>query len=96
MCIRDRPYADVELETTYDYNPDMANQLLDEAGWVRNESTGIREKDGKPLNLLLTLESDYSATSMPTAEVIKSQLAEVGIDVTIYGTCLLYTSRLCH
>ena len=23
---------------------------------------------------------------MPTAEVIKSQLAEVGIDVTIYGT----------
>ncbi len=51
-----------------------------------NESTGIREKDGEPLNLLLTLESDYSATSMPTAEVIKSQLAEVGIDVTIYGT----------
>ena len=51
-----------------------------------NESTGIREKDGEPLNLLLTLESDYSAASMPTAEVIKSQLAEVGIDVTIYGT----------
>ena len=86
IVTRDTPYADVELETTYDYNPDMANQLLDEAGWVMNESTGIREKDGKPLNLLLTLESDYSATSMPTAEVIKSQLAEVGIDVTIYGT----------
>lgn len=87
-AIRDSntPYADVELETTYDYNPDKANQLLDEAGWVMNESTGIREKDGEPLNLLLTLESDYSATSMPTAEVIKSQLAEVGIDVTIYGT----------
>ena len=86
IVTRDTPYADVELETTYDYNPDKANQLLDEAGWVMNESTGIREKDGEPLNLLLTLESDYSATSMPTAEVIKSQLAEVGIDVTIYGT----------
>ena len=86
IVTRDTPYADVELETTYDYNPDKANQLLDEAGWAMNESTGIREKDGEPLNLLLTLESDYSATSMPTAEVIKSQLAEVGIDVTIYGT----------
>ena len=83
---RDTPYADIELETTYDYNPDKANQLLDEAGWVMNESTGIREKDGEPLNLLLTLEADHNAVSMPTAEVIKSQLVEVGIDVTIYGT----------
>ena len=38
---RDTPYADIELETTYDYNPDKANQLLDEAGWVMNESTGM-------------------------------------------------------
>ena len=83
---RDTPYADVELETIYDYNPDTANQLLDEAGWVMNESTGIREKDGEPLNLLLTLETGSTSVSMPTAEVIKSQLAEVGIDITIYGT----------
>ena len=82
----DTPYADVELETTYGYDADKANQLLDEAGWTINEKTGIREKDGETLSLLLTLESDYSATSMPTAEVIKSQLAEVGIDVTINGT----------
>ena len=83
---RDTPYADVELETTYDYDPDMANQLLDEAGWLMNESTGIREKDGEPLSLLLTLETGSTSVSMPTAEVIKSQLTEVGIDITIYGT----------
>lgn len=83
---RDTPYADVKLETTYDYDPDMANQLLDEAGWLMNESTGIREKDGEPLSLLLTLETGSTSVSMPTAEVIKSQLAEVGIDITIYGT----------
>lgn len=83
---RDTPYADVELETTYDYDPDMANRLLDEAGWLMNESTGIREKDGEPLSLLLTLETGSTSVSMPTAEVIKSQLAEVGIDITIYGT----------
>lgn len=82
---RDTPYADVELETTYDYDPDMANRLLDEAGWLMNESTGIREKDGEPLSLLLTLETGSTSVSMPTAEVIKSQLAEVGIDITIYG-----------
>lgn len=81
----DTPYADVELETTYSYDADKANELLDDAGWIMNESTGIREKDGKVLNLLLTLEANHNAVSMPTAEVIKSQLKEVGIEVTVSG-----------
>ncbi len=31
--------------TIYNYDPDMANQLLDEAGWVMGDD-GVREKDG--------------------------------------------------
>ena len=80
------PYTDVELTASYPYDPEKAAALLDEAGWLMNESTGIREKDGEPLSLLLTLETGSTSVSMPTAEVIKSQLAEVGIDITIYGT----------
>lgn len=35
---------------TYPYDPDKANQLLDEAGWVKG-SDGIREKDGQKLTI---------------------------------------------
>ena len=36
---------------------ESANALLDEAGWVLNESTGIREKDGQALSLKYTYDS---------------------------------------
>ncbi|NGZ76596.1 ABC transporter substrate-binding protein [Saccharibacillus alkalitolerans] len=41
---------------TYDYNPDEAKKLLDEAGWTVG-SDGIREKDGKKF------EINFSATA---------------------------------
>ncbi|MFB5673322.1 ABC transporter substrate-binding protein [Paenibacillus terreus] len=34
----------------YKYDPEKANQLLDEAGWTMG-ADGIREKDGKPLTI---------------------------------------------
>ena len=37
-------------EQTYPYDPDLANQMLDEAGWVMNDD-GVREKDGETLVL---------------------------------------------
>lgn len=38
------PYTDITYNNTWSYDLDKANALLDEAGWVMNESTGIREK----------------------------------------------------
>jgi microcin C transport system substrate-binding protein len=35
------------------FNPAEAGRLLDEAGWVVNPKTGIREKDGKPFSFNL-------------------------------------------
>ena len=61
-----------------------ANALLDEAGWVMNESTGIREKDGQQLSLNYTYWTDLSL-AQDMALAIKTQLAEVGIDVTTTG-----------
>ncbi|HEV2128201.1 MAG TPA: ABC transporter substrate-binding protein [Thermomicrobiales bacterium] len=40
-------YAPDSVATIYDYDPDRACHLLDEAGWVEGED-GIREKDGVP------------------------------------------------
>jgi peptide/nickel transport system substrate-binding protein len=42
-------FAPDELTTRYDYNPELAMQLLDEAGWVDSDGDGVREKDGVKL-----------------------------------------------
>jgi peptide/nickel transport system substrate-binding protein len=53
------------IEHQYPYDPELASQLLDEAGWQR-EGESVREKDGVPL--AFTIHVGSSAT-------IRSQLA---------------------
>lgn len=45
-------YVDQAKATGIDYNVDQAKAKLDAAGWKLNESTGIREKDGKKLDVV--------------------------------------------
>ena len=78
------PYTDVELNVVRTYDPEKANALLDEAGWMMNESTGIREKDGQALSLKYTYDSG-DALNKSLATAIKSQLAAVGINVETEG-----------
>lgn len=66
-------------EVAYQYDPEEAEELLAEAGWVDTDGDGIRDKDGKKLELDLitfTLEQWSKA-----AQIIKAQLAEVGIKI---------------
>ncbi|MBO9123832.1 MULTISPECIES: ABC transporter substrate-binding protein [unclassified Rhizobium] len=63
------------------YNPEKAEKLLDEAGWVKG-ADGIRSKDGKPL--VLTIHSNpYLATSKSVDELIAQQLGKIGWKVAI-------------
>lgn len=63
------------------YNPDKAEKLLDEAGWVKG-ANGVRVKDGRPLEI--TLHSNpYLATSKAVDELIAQQLGKVGWKVNI-------------
>ncbi len=78
------PYTDVELDIIRTYNLDKANVLLEEAGWVMNTATGIREKGGIPLQLTLIYEQE-NALNPGIAAVLKSQLASCGIDVMASG-----------
>jgi peptide/nickel transport system substrate-binding protein len=38
-------YAPDRIETIYNYDPDKANQMLEQAGWVDSDGDGFREKD---------------------------------------------------
>ena len=77
-------WDDYQQATSLPNIAEKANALLDEAGWVLNESTGIREKDGQALSLKYTYDSG-DALNKSLATAVKSQLAAVGINVETEG-----------
>lgn len=67
----------------YDYSLGTAGELLDSAGWLKNEE-GLRVKDGQELTLeIITLENTDNPVKKDTAEAIADQLELVGITVTV-------------
>lgn len=45
------PFYDSSYENSWSYDPDAANELLDEAGWTERDDEGYRTKDGVRLTL---------------------------------------------
>ncbi|MGU3500554.1 ABC transporter substrate-binding protein [Mycobacterium sp. C31M] len=68
-------FTDVSADIGYD--PDKAAALLDEAGWKVGPD-GIREKDGKKLELTLAA-SNQSVVFRPAFEFIESGWRELGV-----------------
>jgi peptide/nickel transport system substrate-binding protein len=66
----------------YPYDPDAANTLLDEAGWVDADGDGIRDKDGVALSFTVHVITGDQARR-PIAEVAQQYLAKVGIEMEI-------------
>ncbi|NPV60419.1 MAG: ABC transporter substrate-binding protein [Actinobacteria bacterium] len=71
-----------DLIQGYDYDPDEAAKLLEEAGW-KEGADGIREKAGKRLEITLVSGYPTAAVLKPIPEVIQQQLKAVGIDAKI-------------
>lgn len=65
---------------TYEYDVEGANQLLDEAGWVRG-ADGVRAKDGE--RLVWEMPADSIPSRLRAAEIVAAMLSEIGIQVTI-------------
>lgn len=65
---------------TYPYDVARANQILDEAGWVRG-ADGIRAKDGE--RLVWDMPADSIPSRLRAAELIAAMLADIGIQVEI-------------
>jgi len=68
-------------EQDYPYDPDLANQMLDEAGWVRNDD-GIREKDGEEASFNLYVRSEAPA-EIQYAKLIAEQTEAIGIEMNV-------------
>jgi len=67
---------------TISFDLAMANQMLDEAGYMDTDGDGIREwSDGSPLTYRFLI--DDAASSARLAEVIKNGFSQAGISVDV-------------
>jgi peptide/nickel transport system substrate-binding protein len=67
-----------EAENAYLFDVELANSLLEEAGWSDSDGDGIREKDGQPLTV--NMVNAFVDTLGP---IVQAQLNAVGIDAQI-------------
>ena len=65
----------------YDFDPEKAAAMLDEAGWTLGDD-GVREKDGEKLTFTCTTITGDQARR-PIAELAQQMLADVGIDMQL-------------
>jgi peptide/nickel transport system substrate-binding protein len=73
----------------WEYDPTAGRALLDEIGWRDEDGDGVREAheiegvgDGEPFEVTLLASSD-SEMSQETARVVRAQLADCGVRVTL-------------
>lgn len=71
-------YADENIEA-YDFNPEKAKQLLDEAGWTVG-SDGIREKGGEKFKINFTATADNPVVDA-LLPIMTSNYKDLGIEV---------------
>jgi peptide/nickel transport system substrate-binding protein len=74
------PYASPNV-TAPAYDPAMAAQLLDEAGWVDSDGDGVREKDGETLSLRFI--TNQRAIRGEVQVVAQQQLGEIGVELIL-------------
>lgn len=67
-----------------DYDPEAAKQKLDEAGWVVG-ADGVREKDGKKLDLRLLVDAE-DLQEQSIAEYFVPWMEEIGVKITVEST----------
>jgi peptide/nickel transport system substrate-binding protein len=75
------PYYDPSTEGKLTYDPDKANELLDEAGWSERDSEGYRTKNGTRLTVVVpTVES---ATPSALLVQLQGEVKNVGIELRV-------------
>ncbi len=75
------PGYDASLEDTWPFDPDVANALLDEAGWTERDGDGIRMKDGQRLSARWIAWTPVPDDKAALGNAIQSDLAEIGFEV---------------
>lgn len=75
------PYYNPNIKK-YPFDQAMAKKLLDEAGWLLPAGKTIREKDGKPLKVVMMTTSG-NKTRERVEQLLQSQWQQIGVDVQI-------------
>ena len=68
----------------YDYDPVLANKLLDNAGYLDTDNDGIRNDPSTGKSMTFEFIVDSSAMdNVKAARLIQEQLVDIGIDITL-------------
>lgn len=66
----------------YEYNPELAQSVLEDAGWVDEDGDGIRERDGNKLSVVLKTHTE-DPNRMQAVEFLQYELQSIGIDTSV-------------
>lgn len=78
------PYG-ASFEGEYAVDADLANQLLDEAGWTERDAEGYRVKDGQRLTVDFPISTNQSIPAeVSLFEQIQATTKAVGFDVELH------------
>jgi peptide/nickel transport system substrate-binding protein len=69
-------------DVRYTYDPEKAKQMLDEAGYPDSDGDGVREYEGKPIELSLIARTE-SNESQQYAKLFAGWFKDVGINIKI-------------
>lgn len=83
----DKPYCDTQ-QTTYQFDLEAANALMEQAGWVDSDGDGIREKDGLKLEMELPYTQSLGSVD-DMVLTIADQLSQIGFKLTPVGTDMM-------
>ncbi len=66
----------------YEYDPDRARALLEDAGWTDTDGDGVRERDGASLSFTMITQAG-NAVRENVSQTIQRQFRDVGVDMRI-------------
>jgi peptide/nickel transport system substrate-binding protein len=73
-------YAPESITTIYNYDPDKARSLLEEAGWIDSDGDGIRERDG--VKFACDLNYVDNQTNAQIVAYAQQVFGEIGLGIT--------------
>lgn len=71
----------VSPKNAFEYNPQKAAQLLEEAGWIDSNEDGVREKNG--VELRLVFQTSIQPLRQAAQEQVKKDLESIGFAVEL-------------
>lgn len=67
--------------TSFEYNPEKAAALLDEAGWRDSNGDGVRDKDGVRMRVVYL--TTQNSLRQQTQEIVEQNLEAIGVNVDL-------------